>query len=529
VTTFTLALSDTATGTANPLNKTYFMAADALVLAVVSERGGVGSAAHAVSDDDGGTWVKRFAVDQELGDANARHSLSVWQRTAGPTGENTIVSFSDGTTNTRRQSVLQVQADGAYDWAFEAFAAAHSGTADWSGLNSGDTDSVSGSDLFSIAIGGCRNSSGGSIPSTISFDPHTDAHTNFIGANNALTHTFAMQASGQASGVKTATITSNGSGNEGIVGVLVFSGAGAGGINADLDATDAPDAAGIAGSVAIGADLSAADAPDVAGMAASLAIAAALDATDAGQDAAALVAGVSIGGTLAATEAGQDAAAASAGVGIGAALAGSDAPDLADLGAGVAIAAALEMADAADAAALAGTVAIGGTLAATGAADLAAMTAGVGVSGIAAVLDATEAPDGAALAASVGIGAGLDASDLGQDAATLAGAMAIAAVLDTMDSPDAATLAGSVGISGALDATEAGQDAVALAGLVFIAAALDAQETGWDVFAANDLSAPLPLPLPALWRDKPRVAAWPDAPRGALWHDQPRRATWRAA
>jgi len=169
------------------------------------------------------------------------------------------------------------------------------------------------------------------------------------------------------------------------------------------------------------------------------------------------------------------------------------------------------------------------TLAATDAADLAAMTAGVGVSGIAAVLDATEAPDGAALAASVGIGAGLDASDLGQDAATLAGAMAIAAVLDTMDSPDAATLAGSVGISGALDATEAGQDAVALAGLVFIAAALDAQETGWDVFAANDLSAPLPLPLPALWRDKPRVAAWPDAPRGALWHDQPRRATWRAA
>ncbi|KIC39347.1 hypothetical protein RA26_01455 [Leisingera sp. ANG-M7] len=196
-----------------------------LLLAIASERSGTGQSAHSVTG--GGTWTKRVAIDQELADANARHSVTVWERIVGASEGNSTASFDDGTGNSKALTVVEVEPSASYSFSFVEEASEHSGTAHWDGTSSGNTSSISGTDLFEIAIGACRNSA--FTLSAVTFDTQTDSNTLYNGGNNGRSHVYAIEASGQSGGVKSATVNSDGSQHEGAVAVLIFEDGGASG------------------------------------------------------------------------------------------------------------------------------------------------------------------------------------------------------------------------------------------------------------------------------------------------------------
>lgn len=208
-------------------------AAGNLLIAVLSDRSGTAHSNHTVTDDNGATWnkISSASYDNEIGDANARFTLSAWWRVADATDASGsfIVSGDDGTSNTMRLSVVEIEPSAAYDWTFQVASIAGSGTGDWNGLNSGDTSDPGGSDLFEIAIAGCRNSTSEPTTGNVNFSAQTDDLTEFLGGDNQITHVLAIEASGQTSGAKSATINSDGSGNEGICAVIVFSNGAIGG------------------------------------------------------------------------------------------------------------------------------------------------------------------------------------------------------------------------------------------------------------------------------------------------------------
>lgn len=225
MTTFSIAQSLNEGG-ADPAEVTVVSPTEGnLLLAIASERSGTGQSAHSVTG--GGTWTKRVAIDQELSDANARHSVTVWERVVGASEGNSTVSFDDGTGNSKALSVLEVEPSASYSFSFVEEASDHSGTSHWDGTSSGNTSSISGTDLFEIAIGACRNSA--FTLTAVTFDTQTDSNTLYNGGNNGRSHAYAIEASGQSGGVKSAGVNSDGAGHEGAVAVLVFEDGGVGG------------------------------------------------------------------------------------------------------------------------------------------------------------------------------------------------------------------------------------------------------------------------------------------------------------
>jgi hypothetical protein len=100
---------------------------------------------------------------------------------------------------------------------------ADSGTADWDGTSSGNTPSLSGSDLLLIAIAGARNDNQTNA-SSISFTNINDQQVaNFRGVNE-IAQALSIESAGQAGGVKTTTITTGSTVQEGAVGIVAFSG-----------------------------------------------------------------------------------------------------------------------------------------------------------------------------------------------------------------------------------------------------------------------------------------------------------------
>ena len=234
MTTFSLAAS--ATGSyADPASHTtvFTPVAGDFIIILVSDRSGTTHVDHAVTVNGTatGTLTKLGGEDNQIGDSNYRHTLSAWLYDIQTDDAFTTISGDDGTANAKRMSYFVVNpSDSGYVAAMELkeIKFGKSETADWNNLDSGNTGSLSGdNDLCEIALASCRTST--DVPVTTSFDAQTGDHTAVLGGSNNITQVFAMEASGQANGVKAANINSDGSGNEGICCILVFGPAAAGG------------------------------------------------------------------------------------------------------------------------------------------------------------------------------------------------------------------------------------------------------------------------------------------------------------
>ncbi len=234
MTTFTLARSTANSGAGADPAGTTIRGDDTTEFFVLglSDRNGGSEVNHVVTDDNGGTWFKAGGFDNLIGDSAARISMSIWYRRAIETGDdsNFIVRGDDGTSNDKHIQVSVWTPSVAYDFTLEEFAADGSGTADWDGLASGNTADPGGSDLFEIAVAHTRTHTS-DIPTTgnMNFTTQTDGTAEDLAGTSQVGSFVAIEASGQASGAKTATINSDGSGNEGICAVLVFSDGGVGG------------------------------------------------------------------------------------------------------------------------------------------------------------------------------------------------------------------------------------------------------------------------------------------------------------
>ncbi len=201
-----------------------------LLVVSMCDRSGTTEADHVVTDDNGGTWVKRLGFDNLIGDANARQATSVWTRRASDgLGDDTafFINGDDGSANDKLMQAFSITPSAAYDFTYEVGAIAGSGTADWDALASGNTSNPGGSDLFELAVATARNSA--DEPLATNFTAQTDSHNQILGEDNGLSSATAIEAAGQTSGAKTATINSDGSGNEGVCAVLIFSDGGVAG------------------------------------------------------------------------------------------------------------------------------------------------------------------------------------------------------------------------------------------------------------------------------------------------------------
>lgn len=261
------------------------------------------------------------------------------------------------------------------------------------------------------------------------------------------------------------------------------------GVSGALAATEAADAAAVAGKVVVQGSIAKAEAADALAAAGKVLVQGALASNEAADTAAAAGTVTSVtSGTLAATEA-ADTVSAAGEVIVRGALAAADSADAAAIGAKLLVQGDLAAADALDTAAAAGKVLVQGSLAATEATDQAQILGGAVVVTTGA-LDATEAADAAAFVAKLivqGDAAATDAESadtaqgVGQvlvkgsvaatepaDAATFSGAGIVQGQLTAVESSDSAAFAGQVLIRGDLAATEAADTTIWNAGIGII-------------------------------------------------------------
>ncbi|MDH3194745.1 MAG: hypothetical protein OEL78_00380 [Hyphomicrobiales bacterium] len=232
------------------------------------------------------------------------------------------------------------------------------------------------------------------------------------------------------------------------------------GIAGSLTATEASDAAAIAGDLDIAGLLTASESADTTALAGAIEVTGILAASEASDTAA--IAGATangITGSLAATEV-VDTAAIEAGIEVAGSLAAAETFDIAALAGTVAdgITGTLATVEAPDTAVIAGAITIAGILAASEPIDVSAITGGIIVSG---GLAASEAADPTAFTGTVadGITGSLAATEA-VDAAVVAGAVTIAGILSGSEPIDVAAFVGTLDIAGTLAAIEMPDTAV---------------------------------------------------------------------
>lgn len=224
--TFVTQASDTNYGDANITMSVQYSSqvAGDLIVIMHQDRSGTAHSNHTCSFTGtvGGTVTKRGGLDNEIGDTNARTSLSVWTYEVQSGDSLTLLQADDGTSNSKRTSYFVIRPSASYGAVFKELKLTGSGTGDWNNLDSGNTASLTGDDLLEIALAGCRNSTDPPTATNTSFDNHTTGHTEQLGGNNQVSHVLAMKSPSTGEGVKSSNVNSNGSGNEGICGILVF-------------------------------------------------------------------------------------------------------------------------------------------------------------------------------------------------------------------------------------------------------------------------------------------------------------------
>jgi len=170
-----------------------------------------------------GAWTKAGGYDNLIANGSARHEMSVWYYVVQSGDDFTDIDFDDGSTNNIEISCRVYRPSATYGFVFKEFVADGSGTADWSGTGSGSTASLSGNDLLEIGIATCRTESG-TEPTTgnVSLSPHTDGTSENFNSGSEVNSYAATISPSTAAGSKSTTVTSDGSGNEGVVSLTVF-------------------------------------------------------------------------------------------------------------------------------------------------------------------------------------------------------------------------------------------------------------------------------------------------------------------
>jgi hypothetical protein len=206
--------TDPATRTITPSSAT------SLLVAVVSERSGVGSAPQTVSDDGatGGDWAKAIGHDQELSDSNARHSFSLQWKVAGST-DTITVSADDGTGNGKLVSVHEYTTDTAGTWSVAAAVGADTGTGSASPLAIGPTASVAAGDNLVLASINWRTAGDQAYPGTAT-NSFTGLTTTGAGSNGRQHGTAWKQDAG--GGTFSTSIDWTGDGHESAGAIVVF-------------------------------------------------------------------------------------------------------------------------------------------------------------------------------------------------------------------------------------------------------------------------------------------------------------------
>ena len=193
-----------------------------LLIGVLSQRAGTAHADHVLEDTEGGwTKIADASNDQELADANARQSCSVWWK---PVTASTPDTFSgdDGTTNSKRLTVVEYAPDGAYTFGVAGAKSANSGTGSSSPLGSGNTGSIASSDLLLIGGGCWRMQTLGGFGAGPLASPLTSGGVTAQGGDNGIAHLIDFAAAGQAAGVKSTSLGWSGSGHEAICWLAAF-------------------------------------------------------------------------------------------------------------------------------------------------------------------------------------------------------------------------------------------------------------------------------------------------------------------
>lgn len=192
-----------------------------LIVHFVMNRSGKSEAAHtAPVDTNTNTWTKIWGVDSMIDDGDYRCSVTAWvhKLTSTDVGGTYQVQNPDD----RCFNVI-IHPDSAYNFSHVETAAAGSGSADLDGISSGNTSSISGSNLFIMAAAISRRNGSATWDYVDEyFDNATGDELTDSVSSHGLLGFVAIHNTGQSGGVKSDTFNSGGSGNEGVVACMVF-------------------------------------------------------------------------------------------------------------------------------------------------------------------------------------------------------------------------------------------------------------------------------------------------------------------
>ena len=194
-----------------------------LVLVAISERSGVGTANNNMTTT-AGTWTTILDHEQNLGDGSSRHSVCVHmhEATAGDESGLTLLGSTGAGGTGRRMSAFVIKPSATKSWTSDDVADVNSNTSDWNGLSSGSATASSGDSL--IVGFACSRNDGTNMPTSVTLTQNDSKAEYGNSAANGLCHVMGISTSGQSAGGYSTTVTSNGSGNEGIAACLVFGG-----------------------------------------------------------------------------------------------------------------------------------------------------------------------------------------------------------------------------------------------------------------------------------------------------------------
>lgn len=227
---FTFTREGFVTGLAgdSPLNLTYTSSPPEgdLLIAGAMERSGGSSANFTISDNNSGTWNDFWAVDNDTGTdpgpTGSRIATRGWWRKmgAGEANANPTVTMTDGSGNDKRGAILHYSASAAFDWTLAASQFLGQDEFEWD--SNTNTPSITGpaGDFLEIAIGIGRT--GGTTDPTAAGTSFVQNDDEAFGVSNRAAVIFSILSASQSGGTRTAVLTSDSVGTEGVLGIAAF-------------------------------------------------------------------------------------------------------------------------------------------------------------------------------------------------------------------------------------------------------------------------------------------------------------------
>jgi hypothetical protein len=190
-----------------------------LLVAIGCERGGTAHADFVLSGITG--WIKRWGLDEQLGDSTHRFCTAVWTKIAGAS-EGTSVSLDNGTSIGKELFVEEYELTGdATGFSFLEYAAtAYAAEYVTSPKSTGNTPSVAGDAFLLIATAAFKYSTT-SYPTTINWTTAANENLSTVGTDNQ-TRIGAGYNVDSTTGVRSDSTTFDGSQLTAMFGLLVF-------------------------------------------------------------------------------------------------------------------------------------------------------------------------------------------------------------------------------------------------------------------------------------------------------------------